>query len=160
MGGVLIWIVVVVVPLAASPLAPLQRRGGCLLCKSLEFQKRTSAGPNFYIANLSREGFSPLDSAWGCGNSSALAQSPLEKRTTLTALRTLHLAHYKFYPKSGIAANPQNTDFWFMSPCATTSTKSPCIVMQLMAHSCAKKKECCKKYKHGKRCKKCPKNSK
>jgi hypothetical protein len=47
-----------------------------------------------------------------------------------------------------------------MSQCATNSSKSPCIVMQLMAHSCAKKKECCKKYKHGKRCKKCPKSSK
>ena len=40
--------------------SPSPKERGCLLCRSLVFQKRTSADPNFYNANLSREGFSPL----------------------------------------------------------------------------------------------------
>jgi len=35
-----------------------------------------------------------------------------------------------------------------------------CIIGSLAAAGYEKKKSCCKKYKHGKRCKKCPKSSK
>ena len=153
--------------IAPSTLASLRRIELCLLSRSLEFQKRMSADPNFYNANLSREGFSPFLFGEGPGVRQSLrfgTKAPRKTHrpfpTSYFVLYTLYIVLIKFYPKSGIAYPPQTYDFWNMSPCASHSTNSTCIVMQLMAHSCAKKKECCKKYKHGKRCKKCPKSSK